>query len=103
MIRPANEKNKELFVNGYLPIIISLIILIASVILDLKEPGVHWTQRSGAVIIVLGAYVVYIDVKQSMKLINGNLYIQTKLAYKVIAVTLIVIGTLVSGYGDLLI
>ncbi len=103
MNTPPDETHKELFLNGYLPAISSLIILTVSIILDLNMQGFQWTQRSGAVIIVLGAYVAYIDVKRSMKLINGHLYIQTKLPYKIIAVTLIVIGTLVSGYGDLLI
>lgn len=103
MNKPPDETYKEIFLNGYLPAIGSLIILMVSIILDLNMPGFHWTQRSGAVIIVLGAFVAYIDVKRSMKFINSHLYIDPELPYKIIAVTLIVIGTLVSGYGDLLI
>jgi hypothetical protein len=102
MTHPADETNKEQFINGYIPAIGSLIILVVSILLDINLPGFHWTQRSGSIIIILGAYVAYIDVKRSMKFLNGHMYIHNELPYKIIAVTLIVIGTLVSGYADLL-
>jgi len=102
MNHPANETKKELFINGYIPAIGSLIILMVSIMLDIYLSGFHWTQRSGSIIIILGAFVAYIDVKRSMKYLNGHMYIHNELPYKIIAVTLIVLGSLVSGYADLL-
>lgn len=59
-------------------------------------------QRSGAVVTVLGAYVAYIDVLRSNKYIDGRLYMNPKLPYKWMSLLLVVVGTGIWGYGDLL-
>ena len=50
----------------------------------------------------LGGYVAYVDAKRSVKLIDGSLYMNFELFYRLTAVLLVAVGTLVWGYGDLL-
>lgn len=102
MIHPANETNKMIFLHGWVPALLALIVLASSVAADLIWPGDHWMMRSGAVVTVLGAYVAYRDAKRTFKEVNGDVYINTMLPYRLISVFLVVIGTFVWGYGDLI-
>ena len=61
----------------------------------------HWLQRSGSVVTVIGGYVAYIDARQSVKFIDDNMYLNSHLPYKAVAIVLVFLGTLVWGYADL--
>ena len=102
MTHPADETKYETFIHGWLPCIIGVGILLISICADLSHPGIHWTQRAGSIITVLGAYVAYRDLKKSIKLIDGNLLMSSELIYRPISFGLVVIGTIVWGYGDLM-
>ena len=102
MSHPADETKKSLFIHGVLPAIVAALVLVASVTADLISPGEHWFQRAGSVTTVLGAYVAYIDASRSFKFIDGSFYINHELPYRIVSVTLVVLGTLIWGYGDLL-
>ena len=101
MSNPAEETKHEVFFHGWLPLIAAVSVLGVSVIADVSRPGMHWAQRAGSVVTVLGAYVAYRDVKQSVKFINGDLFINPELWYRPISMALVIVGTLVWGYGDL--
>lgn len=81
--------------------ILAVVIVAVSVWADLVSPGDHWSQRAGSIVTIFGAYVTYVDSTRSMKLIDRTLYIETRLPYKIMSVVLIVVGTLLWGYGDL--
>ncbi len=102
MMHPADETHRQIFYHGYLPVLIAVFLLILSVIIDLCCPGLHMTQRAGTTIIVLGAYVGYVDVKRNIKIIEGALFINPELPYRPISIILIVFGTFISGYADLI-
>lgn len=96
---PAEETTSSILLHAWLPAIAASIVFAISVIADLASPARHWAQRAGAVITVLGAYV---DAKKSFKFIDGKMFMNFALPYRTIAVVLVVFGTLVWGYGDLL-
>jgi len=81
---------------------LAVLVLLLSVLADVVRPGMHWTQRAGSIVTVLGGYVAYVDAKRSVKLIDGSLYMNFELPYRLTAVLLVAVGTLVWGYGDLL-
>ncbi len=99
----ADESRLSATLNVWLPSFIGLIILAFSIYTDLNSTSTNWAQRSGNLIIVIGAYIGYHEAKQSSKYIDGNLYLNPELWYKVLAVIYVVIGTIISGYGDLIV
>jgi hypothetical protein len=100
MSHAADESKNEIFVHGWLPCIGAGIVLAISIVVDLKSPGMHWAQRSGSVITVLGAYVAYRDAKRSIKIIGHDLFMNPHLLYRPISMALVAIGTVVWGYAD---
>jgi hypothetical protein len=102
MSHPADEAKRDVLLHGWLPALISAAVLLLSVVADVALPGKHWFQRAGSVVTVLGAYVAYRDAKQSFKYIGGSMYMNFELPYRKIAVVLVVVGTVVWGYGDFL-
>lgn len=102
MAHPADETRRSIFLHGWLSALLAATVLVVSIVADLLKPGMHWTQRAGSIITVLGAYVAYVDAKRSFKFINGHFYLNFELPYRVIAIVLVVIGTVTWGYGDLL-
>jgi hypothetical protein len=99
----ADESTLSATINVWLPSFIGLIILAFSVYADLNSSSTNWAQRAGNLIIVIGAYIGYHEVKQSSKYIEGDLYLNPELWYKVLAVIYVVVGTIISGYGDLIV
>lgn len=100
MSHPADETKREIFVHGWVPCIVAGLVLAVSVFFDFQFPGTHWAQRSGSIITVLGAYVAYRDAKRSIKIIGDDLLMNPHLLYRPISAALVVIGTIVWGYGD---
>lgn len=98
---PADETRWSIFLHGGIPAIIAVVVVLISAFADVSHPGNHWTQRAGAVTTVLGAYVAYVDTVRANKFIDGCLYMNHKLPYKWISVLLVVAGTSIWGYGDL--
>ncbi len=89
-------------VNVYLPVVLMLIGLMMSVVADLTKPGMHWAQRFGAVMAVVGAYIVHYDdsirTDPEQKLFSYRL----KSLYTRYSLPCIVLGTLLWGYGDII-
>ena len=46
---------------------------------------------------VVGGYVAYVDAKRSPKFIDGNLYLNQELPYRILSIVLIIVGTLTWG------
>lgn len=99
----ADESTLSATMNVWLPSLFGLLVLALSVYADLNGTSTNWTQRSGNLVIVIGAYIGYHEAKQNSKLIDGDLYLNPELWYKVLAVIYVVVGTIISGYGDLIV
>lgn len=102
MKRPAEQLSSKL-INFWTPLFICSLIFITSLYFDLIDTGekMFWLQRSGAIITILGTWTAYHESKESMKIIGNTLFIETQLIYKIISLILIVIGTVLWGYGDI--
>jgi len=70
---------------------------------DLFRIRGYWSQRAGAIVTVVGAYVAYYESRASIKFIDDSLFINTELPYKIASLLLVVFGTFLWGYGDLLV
>ena len=100
---PADETKLSVALNVVIPSLVSVAILIASIIVDLHDRTGTWTQRSGNTLIVVGAYIGYHEAKKAIQVIDSDLYFNPELWYKVVAIALVLIGTVVSGYGDIIV
>lgn len=100
---PADETKLSIVLNVVVPALIAVSILAASIIADLKGGAGAWTQRSGNTLIVVGAYIGYHEAKKALQFIDDDIYFNPELWYKVLAIALVLVGTIVSGYGDLII
>lgn len=100
---PADESRASVLLNVLLPAVLALGLLAASLIADWGSHAGGWTQRSGNVLIVAGAYIGYHEARRALQFIGGDLYLNPELWYKVLALALVLIGTVISGYGDLLV
>lgn len=102
MPHPADEPRRTVILHGWLPALVSGLAFAASVVADVRHPGLHWTQRSGSIITVLGAYVAFFGAGRSFKFIGDDFYMNFHLPYAVISIVLGIVGTLTWGYADLL-
>lgn len=104
MPHPPDETRIDMLLHGWLPVVAALMVLAVSVAVDLTATQVHghWTQRAGSIVTVLGAYVAYRHAKQSMQFVDNNFYINPELPFGPISVAMVVAGTLIWGYADLL-
>ncbi len=101
---PADEKRSTVFLHLWLPVIFSFLVLAVSLVLDvLRVRGYWWLPRAGAIITVVGAYVAYHESRASIRTIGNNLFINMELPYKIASLLLVIIGTALWGYGDLLV
>lgn len=100
---PADETRLSVILNVVAPALVAVGILIVSIIADLKGGTGTWTQRSGNTLIVVGAYIGYHEARKALQFIDDGVYFNPELWYKVLAIALVLVGTVVSGYGDLII
>ena len=103
MNSPKETLKSKIF-NIILPFFMCLIVLCLSLYLDIiyNEQQMFWLQRSGSIITILGAWIAFHESRESMKLVDSNLYIETKLPYRYLSLSMIVVGTVLWGYGDIL-
>jgi len=97
------QKKKE-FIHGWLFLIISILIIVISLLLENSDRSLNLFQRSGTIVLILGAYVAYYNVKNGITYDN-NLHmtiIDDTQLFNRISLLLIIIGTAVAGYGDLI-
>ena len=102
-----NEKRtkKTIYLHGWLPLLIAVIIVVISLVLDLCSSGKNCFQRAGTIVIILGAYVAFYNVASTMKY-NDKLHemiLTLEPTFNIISTLLIVVGTITAGYGDLII
>lgn len=100
----SNTDYKLNFWGFWLPTILCSIIFVASICMDfalLTEES--WLQRSGAIITILGAWITFYGSKFEIVETDGILRINTKLPFNIWSLLIVFIGTILSGYGDLLI
>jgi hypothetical protein len=69
---PAEETNREVFIHGWVPAIVACVVLAASAAADIVKPGMHWAQRAGALVTVLGAYVAFYRIESSPTLFGSD-------------------------------
>ena len=102
MTRPK-ESIKSIIFNVVIPCLLCLSIFSLSLYLDIENTNnkMFWLQRSGSVITILGVWIAFHEARESMKLVDGSLFIETNLPYKYISLSIIIIGTLLWGYGDI--
>lgn len=100
-------------------VFISLIAMISSIIIDIYYPGTSWFGRSGALLVLFGALLELRQFKhqsayniafQNTLISNGFISpiqpTQLMGSYKVVRIythSQIIIGTIIWGYGDLVI
>jgi len=87
----------------WLPSMVCLIVFFLSLFLDLSssKESWFWLQRSGAIITLLGAWIGFHESKESIQVDGAVLNINTNLPYKIWGISLIIIGTILWGYGDI--
>jgi hypothetical protein len=100
---PADESKISVVLNVMVPALAAIGIFVLSLAADLAGTPGNWTQRSGTVLIVVGAYIGYHEARKALQFIGDDIYFNPELWYKVLAIALVVVGTVVSGYGDLII
>lgn len=98
---------RPLFSNPFVrsvPAILGVIVLLVSLVLDVTGTlgQEYWSQRSGAVLTIIGAMIAFHDAKESFKVVGTILYTNSELPYKRISLLFIIVGTFLWGYGDLL-
>lgn len=102
-MNPPEETLKSKIINVWVPALSCAGLFAISLFLDLQKPAIEmfWLQRSGAVITILGAWIAFYEAKESFKYINGSIFINNELPYKIMSLILVIIGTVLWGYGDI--
>ncbi len=100
---PADEKSKDIIFHLWIPVILAVIILTVSLLIDYYKIAGYWTQRAGSIVTVIGVYIAYYESKVYTKYINDTLYINPELQYKIASFIIVIIGTILWGYGDIII
>lgn len=100
---PTDETDLSVVLNVVIPALLAIALLVVSVIADVRECSGTWTQRSGNILIVVGAYIGYHEAKKALQFVEGSIYFDPELWYKILAIALVLIGTVISGYGDLIV
>ena len=102
MSRPE-ENSKSKIINVAIPSMLCLVVFLTSLYLDITNQSseMFWLQRSGSIITILGAWIAFHESRESMKVVNGSLYIDTELPYRYISLIMITVGTVLWGYGDI--
>jgi len=92
---------RSAFINVYIPLGVVALLLAVSIVADLTNSGDHWSQRFGAVMVVVGAYIMHFDDSMRSNAEGEAFYYSVKSAYTHYSLPCIIIGTLLWGYGDL--
>ena len=103
---PLDEPAASVILHVWLPSTVALLLLLASVALDLLSPEAQWTQRSGAILIVAGAYIAFHETRWHERYVETNggvkAYYNPEIWYKWLALFLVLIGTVLTGYGEII-
>jgi hypothetical protein len=99
-----NEALRSKFLHLFVPAFIGAVALGISIYADFSYSTQTYTQRIGNVIIIIGAYISYRDViKERFEVIDGELIMYYDNIYKIVSLLYIIVGTALSGYGDIFI
>ena len=101
-VTPEAESIRSLLLHVWTPCLLSACVAVASLVLDASGLDSNWFQRSGVLLIIAGSYVAYHEIKRSVRVLGERLYWDLDIWYKKLALSLVLVGTLVTGYGDLL-
>jgi len=72
-----------------------------SFVVDLNLDNPDWFNRSGSIMVLFGAWLEMTQIRPDMRIGgNGVIIIKSKIDY--LAFTLIILGTIIWGYGDLI-
>lgn len=104
-MKPPPHLFKPSFLNFWLPIILSLFVFTVSAVLEYItwELQFYWLQRSGSLIVVFGAWIAFAGQKLSVQMVDNKLFWDTELPHTWVSLILLSAGTVLWGYGDLLI
>ncbi len=100
---PPDETLKSKITNVWFPMIGGILIFLISLYWDCNETSekMYWLQRSGSVITIMGIYIAFHESRESIKVIDKELFLNNELPYKIISLVYVVIGTFLWGYGDI--
>ena len=101
-MHPADESKKSLILNVIMPTIVAVTIMSISFAIDILGTNTIWFQRSGSIMTIVGAYIAFHESRRSIQTIEGQLFINKELPYAWLSIVLLIMGTIVWGYGDLL-
>jgi hypothetical protein len=104
---PADEPMRSVLIHVWLPAGASLVLALVSVALDLSGHEGNWSQRAGAVLVAVGAYIAFHESQWHERYVpteSGGVraYWNPEIWYKWLALGLGLVGTVLWGYGDLL-
>jgi len=97
-----SSKQMSVVCNVYFPFGISILGVAISIGVDLFLPGMHWTQRIGSFMTVAGVYIAYFDENTKENGHNKNWSLRLRSKYTKFSLPCVIIGTILWGYGDLL-
>ena len=105
-MRWPEETTKSKSLHVLLPSLLAAACFVGSLVADLCKPGTHYAQRSGAVVIVVGAYIAFHEAQWRVRFKltdRGGVerYENPEIWYKWLALALVLVGTALAGYGDL--
>ncbi len=100
-MHPADESKKSLILNVITPTVIAVIVMSVSLMIDVLGTNTIWFQRSGSIMTIVGAYIAFHEARRSIQTIKGNIFINKELPYAWLSIVLLIIGTIVWGYGDI--
>ncbi len=85
----------------FLLIFLAIVPTLVSFFVDFNSDKPDWFNRSGSIMVLFGAWLESIQIRPDMRLGgNGIIIIKSKIDY--LAFALIILGTIIWGYGDLI-
>jgi len=105
---PADEPLTSVLVHVWLPFGLALLLLIASLVLDLSCSGTHWVKRSGAILVLVGGYIAFHERRWHERYVLDRdntvcAYHNPEIWYKWLALALALTGAILAGYADLIV
>lgn len=76
--------------------------MVACVYFDIVAPGQHWTQRFGAILTVVGAYILFYDDKNKFRGSGETWSFSLNAKYSKFSMPCLIVGTILWGYRDLM-